>query len=723
MARIHPLLLLLVAAAAHAVPQVAGVQNHWVANSGGTAFDHIQNFIEDMRVTPDGTVLTQSFYDEAQHPDCAYKDGKSVGYNWTRDTAIPNRSRRAKAAGVTWNIRRFWGRAFLGRVLPPSSPDSLPFVESSDGRTIRSLVDPTALDFDTKGRLLVAENGPDQNIKIFDVSGGAPRLVGSFGDFGGVFAGPVRGATGDRRFWGLRGVGVDSAGRLYVGNTGMPMQVGGGTDLRCFSGLGPRDTLVWQVLGLAFVNTVDADPDSGGTSLQKNHTRFHMDWSRPPGKSWSFAAVTSDPFKYPDDPRLVHSLESVWSRRIHGKPFLFLDDMYGNYLAVTRFEANSEIGVPSVFLPVGNFYRDSSSGPWALDRRPIWGAAAAKDYRRWLWRDDNGDGQVGSSEFHQFDLVFPSTRGIDIDDSGDIWWGGKPYIVQFPVGGLDAHGVPRYDPDSMRLWKVPFLERPENNGYVMQCRYLRGQDAMLVATGVHEGLIAEVFRYDHWSTTAKRFPGWGVASPPNDTLVETWKFAIPYKLPSDWSQSLDALVTDTCVFPDNMTADTDFVYVGYVDKGPDGHRNGEVSVFDIHTGRRTGWIAPGPETNFMSGWFDLWHALNAYTMPDGQKLLMTEDDYAGHVNLYKWCPHPSCPEPMAATAPRASRLRLVGGDLQLDISPGASWELEVFDFRGRRPDTRSGVGSASWPCPRSRGLVLGRLHSALGTATTTLLLP
>lgn len=708
--RCNPLLLVSIPLfATQAVPPIPGVVNHWAGNSGGGQFQHIQNFIEDMVVKPDGTVLTQSFWDEAQHPDAAYKDGIPVGYNWEKDSTNPHPSRRASFGGVTWNIRNFWGRAFLGRVRPPPR-DSLPFLESSDGRRIDQLVDPTAIAFDRQGRLLVAENGPDQNIKIFDVAS-VPRLVGTFGDSGGVFAGPVRGVTGPRRFWGIRGLGVDSSGRLYVGCTGMPMQVGGGTDIRCFSGSAPRDTLQWQILGLAFVNTLDADPDSGGSSLQKNATRFHMDWDKPPGASWSFAAVTVDPFRYPDDPRLVHSLESVWFRRIEGKRFLFQDDMYGNHVVVTRFEDHSEIGIPTLLLPVLNSYRDSGSGVWALDRRPVWGPDTTNDYRRWVWRDDNADGQVQSFEFREFRLIFPYTRTVDIDDAGDIWWTGGPYMVQFPTGGLDRNGVPRYDPDSLRLWDLPFKVRPENNGYVMYMRYLRSLDVMILATGVHENLLATVYRYDRWSERAKPFPGWGKRGA-DDTLQETWRITVPYKFPSDWSQSLDARVMDTCIFPNNLTADEDFLYVGYVDKGPDGRRNGEISVFDLRDGSRLGWIAPGPETNFLSGWFDLWHAINAYTMPTGEKLLMAEEDYSGHINVYKWCPANSCRNP-SRPSPTGGGIgvRASAGALEIRAERDRPWAASLHDLRGRQIWNGRGTGPSRLPAPRLHGLCIATIES------------
>lgn len=711
--------------AAAGVPPVAGVQNHWVGNTGGNSFSHIQNFIEEMVVKPDGSVLTQSFWDEAQRPASKYKDGAWIGYNWETDSTNPHPSRRAIRQGVTWEIRNFYGRAFLGKMYPPPVGDSAPFVVSTRGDTIRSVEDPTAVAFDLAGRLLVADNGPDQNIKIFDVSvPGRPRRVATFGDSLGVFGGPVRGRTGARRFWGPRGVGVDSLGRLFVGCTGMPMQVGGGTDIRCFSGLTDSDTLVWQVQCEAFVNTVDADPDSGGTSLQKNSTRFHMDWSQPPGRSWSFAAVTTDPFRYPDDPRLCHSLESNWFRRIGGRRFQFQDDMYASYMVMNRYEDGSEIGIPTLFLPVWNSYRDSGAGVWAIDRRPIWGAAGSGDKRRWIWRDDNADGQVQSTEFHTWEMDFPYTYGVDVDDSGDIWWGGKPYMVQFPTGGLDANGIPRYPVDRIKLWSVPFAGRDENNGYVMFCRYLKGQDAMIVATGVHERLLASIYRYDHWSTRAIPFPGFGKGSAA-DTLSHTWKITVPYKFPADWSTSGIGSSMDTCLFPNNLAADSDYVYVGYVDKGPHSWRNGEVDLYDVRTGAPVGWVAPGPETNFMSGWFDLWHAVNAYTRPNGEKLLMVEEDFAGKVNVYRWCPKEACPEGKRIVAPATPLpvVRRTGRKLSVTALAGQEWGLAVWGLDGATLVRTTGFGPAELDLPGTHRVVYAGIRSGGNWTGSALLGP
>lgn len=687
-----------------AAPPIPGVQNHWAGNTGGTLFNHIQNFIEDMKVKPDGSVLTYAFYDEGRRPRSVYKDGVVAGEHWDTASSNPHPSRRARRDSVTWRVKRdsatwnilhFYGRGFMGLTAAPPTGDNAPIIVSSLGDTIRSVVDPTALAFDNSGRLLVGDNGPDQNIKIFDVSG-TPRLVETFGDLGGVFAGPVRGALGPKRFWGIRGLGVDASGKLYVGCTGMPMQVGGGTHIRAFSGLTPNASLLWEVLGLAFVNTLDADPDSAGSSLHKNSTRFHMDYNQPPGKSWSFAAVTVDPFKYPDDPRLHFSLESVWFRRIGGKRFLYLADMYSTSLAVIRFEEGSEIGIPTAFYPL--LFSDTGTS-WMRNLRPIWqGTDTSYATKRWMWRDDNGDGQVQKEEFHRFDLNFPFSYSIDVDDSGDIWWAGKPNIVQFPTGGLDAKGIPRYPPDKIRYYEVPFRD---NNMYAMETRYLKQIDAMILSSGFVEQHPSTYYRYDHWQDTLrrKRDTGW------------TWRVDVPIKTRAPGTYEWHESVMDTCLYPKTMTADTGFVYVGYKDKGPDGWRNGEVSVLDAHTGNRVGWIAPGPETDYMSGWFDLWHALNVYVRPDGSRILMTEDDLSGKVMVYHWKPE-SVPQNMGVTASAAINpvsIRATRGMLDLRCPSNANWTLLVRSVEGSVLYQSTGIGPTSIPATWSKGIVFTEL--------------
>jgi hypothetical protein len=122
---------------------------------------------------------------------------------------------------------------------------------SLSSQKITDIVDPTAVAINPQGRLLVTENGPRQQVLIYDISG-TPKLIGTFGTQGGIYSG-TRGEVGELKLNGLTGVGTDKAGNIYVSNDGFGSS---GTDLRKSSPLGKMQ---WQLLGLQFVDNADAD--------------------------------------------------------------------------------------------------------------------------------------------------------------------------------------------------------------------------------------------------------------------------------------------------------------------------------------------------------------------------------------------------------------------------------------------------------------------------------
>ena len=81
------------------------------------------------------------------------------------------------------------------------------------------VVEPSAIALAPDGRLVVAENGPRQQVLFYDVSR-EPVLQGRLGVEGGVYAGPNPGLIADDRFCGLTGVGVDQQGNVYVSTNG-----------------------------------------------------------------------------------------------------------------------------------------------------------------------------------------------------------------------------------------------------------------------------------------------------------------------------------------------------------------------------------------------------------------------------------------------------------------------------------------------------------------------
>ncbi len=237
---------------------------------------------------------------------------------------------------------------------------------------------PAGLGFDQGGRLLVCDNGPRQQVHAFDIKQTPPKLAESLGEEGGMYAGAEPGKAGPWRFAGPTGAGCDAAGNLYV-SCNIPR---GGTVVRAFS---PRRELLWEQLGLEFVDVADADPASDGRDVFTADERYQFDPEAPPGKNWRWEAHTLDPHRYPHDMRLrFPGLQCGTSVRTLGrKRFLCQRGMWQGILGIYRIDG--DLAVPSVVL---------SSGPLKTDDG--WSPPGQPKAGRWLWRDANGDGQMGA---------------------------------------------------------------------------------------------------------------------------------------------------------------------------------------------------------------------------------------------------------------------------------------------------------------------------------------
>lgn len=205
---------------------------------------------------------------------------------------------------------------------------------------------------DAKGRVLVADNGPRQQILIFSKGGKGYAPSGTLGERGGIFAGPVPGRPGPQRFNGLTGVGVDRAGNIYVSMNGIgprhdTIGAGLGAVLESYT---PDGKLRWQVQGLLFVDGAWLDP-ARPNSVYTGNKRFELDLSKPPGQDWKYVGFLSNRFKYPDDP-VFHTDQYPGmpiARRVDGRTFLYLTDMYADHLKIYRFDAkrDGEVAIPS----------------------------------------------------------------------------------------------------------------------------------------------------------------------------------------------------------------------------------------------------------------------------------------------------------------------------------------------------------------------------------------
>jgi sugar lactone lactonase YvrE len=443
---------------------------------------------------------------------------------------------------------------------------------------------PEGLGFDRDGRLLVCDNGPRQQVHAFDIKQTPPKLVESFGEEGGMFAGPEPGKAGPWRFAGPTGAGCDAAGNLYV-SCNVPR---GGTVLRAFS---PGRELLWELLGLEFVDVADADTASDGRDVLTVDERYRFDPDASPGKDWRWEAHTLDPFRYPHDlRRRFPGLQCGTSvRSLGGKRFLCQRGMWQGLLGIYRIEG--DLAVPSVVL---------SSGPIKTDDG--WSPPGQPESGRWLWRDADGDGQMVAGEYVGTTGPDGEYWASNVDSAGDIWQAGRESgIWRWQFRGLDEHGNPRYDPKPEHAaMPAPFTD-------LLRTEYVPATDTMYLSGQTKDRPISHgewgtagtvIVRYDDWSKTPKR----------------RYRIDLPY------------------------VADKQFIvsvaYAGELAFAVD-CKSAEIFVYNLRDGSALGSMRPGPEVHGESGWVDFRDGIRAVRRKDGGYLVFVEEDYKGKSLVYR----------------------------------------------------------------------------------------
>lgn len=458
---------------------------------------------------------------------------------------------------------------------------------------ITDIVKPTAIAVDNQGRLLVTENASRQQVLIYNIKD-KPKQVGTFGNKGGIYAG-VPGEVQDLKFYGLTGVGADAKGNIYVNNNGFNNS---GTDLRKFS---PSGKKLWQLLGLFFVDNADADPKTNGTDVFTKQEHFLMDYSKPAGKQWTYKAYTLNAFKYPQDPRLHTSPDATFVRRIQGKTFLFLTDMYSSFLQIYRFNPakDGKIAIPAgMFVGTNGGGKPSITGNWP-PHQPQQG--------EWIWRDRNGNGGFDKGEYDN-SQDYPYLGGWWVDSKGDVWKALRTEdgIRRYPMQGLDANGNPIYNYSSMQKQKTPSiftdLRRieyfPETD-----TMYLSGFTKDHPSVGDEAKVVgSEIARFDNWS---------------KGNLTPRWRIVVPY----DTTGKREVATASMSVAGDYV-----FTVTG---------KTAEVHVYNAKTGTIIQKLKPGVEVASESGWIDIPHGIRAFRRSNGEYVVFVEENWKGKVIMYR----------------------------------------------------------------------------------------
>lgn len=464
-------------------------------------------------------------------------------------------------------------------------------------------VRPRGLSYDRlHGCLLVTDTGPDQQVLIYDNLGRQPRLARTFGQKGGIFAGPTPGKFGDLRFNHPTGVGTDAAGNIYVASDGQ--SGGGGTVLESYTQDGK---LNWRLFGLEFVDMGDFDPASD-TDLYTKEEHFQINHAQPPSRDWSYAGYTIHPFKYPQDPRLHIWSAGVWMRRVEGQLIMFVNDMNAQYLQVYRFnkKTDGEIAIPAGLF-TGRRIREKANWP---PHQPEKG--------EWIWRDQNGNGAFDPDEYLPNEgKDAPGYQGWWVDSAGSVWQAAETAgLRQFKFLGLDTHLNPQWDFQS-----VEKFDRPTQLSRIKRLRYYPETDTMYLGgtTGEHAN--------QHWKPMGPvlcRFDDW---HKPSRKL--RWQIVAPYAKGSQGHESCEPMGFDVA---------GDYVFVPYTGASKTtGFSSGHIEIFRADTGQSVGCLEPPPEIGEI-GLQDIRECLTARRRANGEYVLFLEEDWKAKILMYRWRP-------------------------------------------------------------------------------------
>ncbi len=409
---------------------------------------------------------------------------------------------------------------------------------------------PSALAFAPDGRLLVCDDGPSQQVLIYEMQD-PPRLVRRVGQSGGLRAG-TPGIIKPDKLYGLRGAGLDRDGNLYVA---LCLNVqGAGTAIRSFD---PQGNLRWQLESHAFGDVYGFDPESDGTVLYGMDEIIDFDPQAAPGEGWRARAITLDAIAHPEDLRLKERMGAAFLRNLEGRRLLYTIPQQANRIELFAFEEAPSQIARHVGRPI--------EGGWALH----------VDARGDIWRGDAPEGQIQRHRFRHW------------SDEGK------------PVFGLE---------------KADSFSRPEHFTEIARVLYVPETDTM----------------YLSGFTKDKPAPSWGLMGAILERY-DDWTSGAPKRR---WS--IDLPVDDDKLPPKSFDVAGDYVFT--VQVKPTRDVPAKVNVYRASDGGHAGFMRPGPEVGGNSGWVDMTHGLQAMQRKDGTYLVIVQENARAKNLVYRWQP-------------------------------------------------------------------------------------
>ena len=466
------------------------------------------------------------------------------------------------------------------------------------GLAITDAGKPQSVSVAPDGRLVVCDDGPRQQVRIYDA---AAKFMGTFGREGGMAAASPPGTASAGRFFSPRGAGIDAQGNLYVG-MGFP----GPSGNFVLRGYSPQGQEKWQLSCHAFVDCFDFLPGSDGQVIYSADAILRMDLSKPAGKGWSLAAMTLDKNRDPGDPRLKGNVCTAIMRVIKGRPVMYTVGQMGGGFEMYVFDQGAYPVVRGDAFPgvVPGSHTSAGLADSAGDQTP---AASATAPAIELPTGSRIARLVGS-----FGLSDGEGWAREVDANAGIWWADGPgnKVRYYPLKGVSPDGGPQYDQKNPQEFPLP------EKMFTQVCRvlydvktdslYLGGYTAQRPAKSW--GLIGSVLaKYDGYLKGDRKL---------------VWTADLP--------------VDDEQLHPKSVDIAGDYVFMVMVK--PTKGVSAMVHALDLTSGKLVGTMEPGPAVGGKSGWVDQSHGLRAMQRKGGEYLILVEEDARGKNLLYRWTP-------------------------------------------------------------------------------------
>ncbi|MGW2180699.1 hypothetical protein ACWCXX_21885 [Streptomyces sp. NPDC001732] len=651
----------------------------WTGNTFSGASQWVQDFVFNIAVSPDGSVYTVSFWDEAHQYAGIYKDAKVIGNcSGANGDAVAyggqyayltvgNGLTRFTAAGAATSLVFNVGSppaaaaASATQVVATDRVNNQVKVFDAATGTLQhswAVNQPGAVALAANGDIWVVSNitRDPGDAHFWQVDTTKPARVLRFSNTGSALPGTI---TGPSSAWIPTSLAIDHNDNLLVGDNGPLRQVhrygtlttGSPRLVSSFGkagGIGagtPGDATDPQKLfGIVGVGS-DAQGNlyvalnEFGVWLRKFDPTGKLVWQLE-GAGFVVTADTDpasdgldvyttqnhyriDPAKPPgqDATWVGHTLDSV---KYPQDCRLFLTDHHHNSTSPYLRRMNNQLymyitGMYSGHLLIYRFDGEIAKPSGAIFKKPWTDAPGWPPNQpaqgEWIWRDTSGNGAFEAGEF--------TTPGTGKNAPSNCWvWFVDDKLNLWEGGDRNLRYFPiqGFDSQANPIYTYASMKTvplPAPFTVVRRLHYDVASDVMYMS-----GYTADdVFDNAHWKEAGKvltRYDKWSAGNP-----TPTWSIKLP------WDTTVDPVLT-----PGSLAWAGDYIFMSGI------ATRGQVWVFKAKDGSAVGTWQPGSNVGGVNqtGWVDIPYGMNATKRSNGEYIINLEDDQWNKVLLYRWKP-------------------------------------------------------------------------------------